>query len=305
MDLRHLKYFVAVVEEQSYTKAAERLFISQPPLSRQIKTLETNLGVQLFESGSRPIKTTEAGHFLYQHAIKLLSNAEEIKTMTQRVGTLESTFTIGFVGSLLYGLLPKTIYLFRQQQPKLQINLLEMNTKQQIKDLKEGKIDVGIGRLRFPDPAISRVLLRKEPLFVAVHAQHRLADSEQGVYLSTIIDEKILLFPNFSKPNFSTQVRNLFFEHGFDPNHLIETREIQLALGLVAAAEGISIVPESAHSIQIPNLKFIPLLDDAAVSPIFLITRSMDEDPKIQSFKTCIYAAYNEEVITFDRNVES
>lgn len=70
MDLRHLKYFVAVVEEQSYTKAAERLFISQPPLSRQIKTLETNLGVQLFESGSRPIKTTEVGQFLYQHAIK-------------------------------------------------------------------------------------------------------------------------------------------------------------------------------------------------------------------------------------------
>lgn len=304
MDLRHLKYFVAVVEEQSYTKAAERLFISQPPLSRQIKNLETNLGVQLFEAGSRPIKTTEVGQFLYQHALKLLANAEEIKTMTQRVGALESTFTIGFVGSLLYGLLPKIIYLFRQQQPKLQINLLEMNTKQQTKDLKEGKIDVGIGRLRFPDPAIRRILLREEPLWVAVHAQHQLSSSEQGVYLSNIIDENILIFPNYSKPNFSTQVRNLFFEHGFDPKHLTEVREVQLALGLVAAAEGISIVPQSARSIQIPNLKLIPLLDHAAVTPIFMITRNMDENAKIQSFKECIYKVYEEESIVYMPDTE-
>src|SRR5690554_4068758 len=109
MELRHLKYFVAVVEEQSYTKAAERLFISQPPLSRQMKNLEAKLGVQLFEHGSRPIKTTEVGRFFYQHAVKLLANAEEVKSMTQRVGTIEHNFTIGLVGSLLYGILPKII----------------------------------------------------------------------------------------------------------------------------------------------------------------------------------------------------
>ncbi len=86
MELRHLRYFVAVVEEQSFTKAAEKLFIAQPPLSRQIQNLEQELGIQLFESGSRPLKTTEAGQFFYQHAVKLLSNAEEIKSMTKRVG---------------------------------------------------------------------------------------------------------------------------------------------------------------------------------------------------------------------------
>ena len=90
-----------------------------------------------------PLKTTEAGQFFYQHAVKLLSNAEEVKAMTQRVGLVEKTVTMGFVGSLLYGLLPKIVYLFRQQQPHLKIELIEMSTKDQIQALKEGRIDVG------------------------------------------------------------------------------------------------------------------------------------------------------------------
>ena len=96
MELRYLRYFVAVVEEQSFTKAAERLFIAQPPLSRQIQNLENELGVQLFERGSRPLQTTTAGQFLYQHALKLLSNAEEVKRMTKLIGLIERTLTIGF-----------------------------------------------------------------------------------------------------------------------------------------------------------------------------------------------------------------
>ena len=105
MELRHLKYFVTVAEEQSFTKAAEKLFIAQPPLSRQIQNLENEFGVLLFERGSRPLQLTEAGEFFYQHAVKLLANAEEIKSMTKRVGMVERTVRIGFVGSLLYGLL--------------------------------------------------------------------------------------------------------------------------------------------------------------------------------------------------------
>ena len=237
MELRHLRYYAAVVEEQSFTKAAERLFIAQPPLSRQIQNLEAELGIQLFERGSRPLKTTEAGQFFYQHAVKLLSNAEEIKAMTQRIGLVEKTVTMGFVGSLLYGLLPKIVYLFRQQHPNLKIELVEMSTKDQIQALKEGRIDVGFGRLRISDPAVRRVLLREEPLLVAVHASHPFAQQHQGVYLADIVDENLFLYPSQPKPNFSTQVRHLFSEYSLDPKSLKEVREIQLALGLVAAGE--------------------------------------------------------------------
>ena len=148
MELRHLKYFVTVAEEQSFTKAAEKLFIAQPPLSRQIQNLENEFGVLLFERGSRPLQLTEAGEFFYQHAVKLLANAEEIKSMTKRVGMVERTVRIGFVGSLLYGLLSRIVYLYRQRYPQLKIELIEMTTTHQIPALKEGRIDVGFGRLR-------------------------------------------------------------------------------------------------------------------------------------------------------------
>ena len=175
MELRHLRYFVAVVEEQSFTKAAEKLFIAQPPLSRQIQNLEQELDIQLFERGSRPLKTTEAGQFFYQHAVKLLSNAEEIKSMTKRIGIADRTISIGFVGSLLFGLLSRIVFLFKQQHPQLKIEMVEMNTSEQIQALKEGRIDVGFGRLRISDPAVKRVLLREERLMVAAHSSHFFA----------------------------------------------------------------------------------------------------------------------------------
>jgi LysR family transcriptional regulator, benzoate and cis,cis-muconate-responsive activator of ben and cat genes len=303
MELRHLRYYAAVVEEQSFTKAAEKLFIAQPPLSRQIQNLEAELGIQLFERGSRPLKTTEAGQFFYQHAVKLLSNAEEIKTMTQRIGLVEKTITMGFVGSLLYGFLPKIIYLFRQQHPNLKIELIEMSTKDQISALKEGRIDVGFGRLRISDPAIRRVLLREEPLLLAAHASHPFSQQKEGVYLADIVDENLFLYPSLPKPNFSTQVRQLFSEYGLDPKHLKEVREIQLALGLVAAGEGICLVPASARTIQFSHLNYIPILDDAAVSPIFLAIRSMDESEHIRSLFDSIYQVYDLEAIKYDRAV--
>jgi LysR family transcriptional regulator, benzoate and cis,cis-muconate-responsive activator of ben and cat genes len=300
MELRHLRYFVAVVEEQSFTKAAEKLYIAQPPLSRQIQNLESELGISLFERGSRPLKTTEAGQFFYQHAVKLLSNAEEVKSMTKRIGLIEKTVTMGFVGSLLYGLLPKIVYMFRQQQPHLKIELVEMSTKDQIQALKEGRIDVGFGRLRISDPAVRRVLLREEPLMLAVHISHPLADSK-GTYFADIEDENLFLYPSHPKPNFSTQVRHLFSEHGLDPKNLKEVREIQLALGLVAAGEGMCVVPESAKTIQLPNLIYIPMLDSSAKSPIFMAIRCMDESEDIRSLFDCIYQVYDLEGFQYDR----
>ena len=302
MELRHLKYFVTVAEAQSFTKAAEKLFIAQPPLSRQIQNLENEFGVLLFERGSRPLQLTEAGKFFYQHAVKLLANAEEIKSMTKRVGMLERTVRIGFVGSLLYGLLSRIVYLYRQQYPQLKIELVEMTTTHQIPALKEGRIDIGFGRLRVSDPAIRRVLLRKERLMLAVHASHFLAHQKQGVYLADLVDEVIFLYPSQPKPSFSSQISNLFSEYSLDPKNLTEVREIQLALGLVAAGEGICIVPESAKTLQLTHLHYIPILDESAVSPIFMAVRCMDENEDIRALFDCIYQVYDLEAIYYDRS---
>ena len=302
MELRHLRYFVAVVEEQSFTKAAEKLFIAQPPLSRQIQNLEAELGITLFERGSRPLKTTQAGQFFYQHAVKILANAEEVKSMTKRIGLVQRTVTMGFVGSLLYGLLPKIVYLYRQQQRHLKIELVEMTTLEQIKALKEGRIDVGFGRLRISDPAVNRILLREERLLLAVHASHPLAHQKNGVYLSDIIHENIFLYPNNVTPSFATQVQNLFSEYNLEPQNIRIVREIQLSLGFVAAGEGVCIVPESAQSLQLAHLNYLPILDETAFSPIFMTTRNMDESEDILSLIDCIYQVYDLEAIRYKRN---
>lgn len=303
MELRHLRYFVAVVEEQSFTKAAEKLFIAQPPLSRQIQNLEQELDIQLFERGSRPLKTTEAGQFFYQHAVKLLSNAEEIKSMTKRIGITDRTITIGFVGSLLFGLLSRILFLFKQQHPHLKIEMMEMNTHEQIQALKEGRIDVGFGRLRISDPAVKRVLLREERLMVAAHSSHSMAQRVEGLNLSELVDQQLFLYPNSGKANFATQVCSIFSEYGLEPKNIRIVRELQLALGFVAAGEGICIVPESAQNIKLAHLNFIPLLDEFAVSPVFMAIRNMDESEYIRYLFDAVYQVYDLEAIRYDRSV--
>lgn len=303
MELRHLRYFAAVVEEQSFTKAAEKLFIAQPPLSRQIQNLEAELGIQLFERGSRPLKTTEAGQFFYQHAIKLLSNAEEVKSMTKRIGTADHTITIGFVASLLFGLLSPILYLFKQRHPDLKIEMIDMTTHEQNLALKEGRIDVGFGRIRISDPSIKRIMLREEPLILAVHSSHPLAERTEGVYLADLVEQQIFLYPNTPQANFSNQVRSLFFDYGLEPSNMRMVRELQLALGFVAAGEGVCIVPASAQNIRLSHLHYIPLLDDAAVSPIFMTMRNLDTSENIRHLFDCVYQVYDLEGIPYQRAV--
>lgn len=236
MDIRHLKYFVAVVEAQSFTKASEKLFIAQPPLSRQIQDLEKELGLQLLERKSRPIKTTEAGEFFYHHAKRLLSQSEQMIAMTRRIGRYDDVVRIGYTGSLLIGLLPKIVYEFKKRLPWAKVELVEKNTLAQIDSLKKGELDIGFGRLDVSDYAVRQILLRREPLMVAVHKAHPLADfKETGVGLFDVVDEFLLMYPNISERNFATHVLSLFAEQGLSPSNIVLMPQITLALGLAAA----------------------------------------------------------------------
>ncbi len=174
MELRHLRYFVAVAEEQNFTRAAERLHIAQPPLSRQIQQLEEALGVTLFERHARPLKMTDAGRFFYSHAVQLLAQTAELEAMTKRVGKIERALSVGFVGSTLYGMLPRIIRRFRAEHGEVELSLHEMSTMDQIQALKDGRIDVGFGRIRHEDARVRRVVLREERMIVALPDGHPL-----------------------------------------------------------------------------------------------------------------------------------
>lgn len=292
MDIRHLRYFVAVVEEQSFTKASEKLFIAQPPLSRQIQNLEEELGIQLLERSSRPVSTTEAGKFFYQYAKKLLSNMEQMVAMTKQIGNANKTIRIGFVNSLLLGLLPQILYEFRKLLPQTTIELIEIGTLEQQEALKKGKIDIGFGRLRFSDAMIKRILLRNEPLVLAVHASHPLASRSQGVYLADIEDELILLYPSAGVQTFESYIRNLFAEHSLDPKRTKTLSGIRLALGIVASGEGVCVVPQDSRAICMTNLCYIPILDVGAVSPIYLSFRDAEDSEYVHLMLSTIELIY-------------
>lgn len=283
MELRTLKYFVTVVEEKSITKAAEKLCIAQPPLTRQIKNLESELDVVLFERGTRPIRTTEVGEFFYQYAVQILTLSAHAKSMVNRYKVANSTVRIGYVGSMFYWKLPEIIDYLRKHIQDIKVELIECGTREQVEALKLGQIDIGFGRLGISDPSIKRIIIEKEQLVLAVHRDHALAEHmSRGIHLSQLVNEEIYIYPNTPKPNFSTFIQGLFSELDLIPQHLIETREIHMALGLVSSGEGSCLIPKSACSIGIKNLKFIPILDNEAESPITVAYRSIDNNEYIQ-----------------------
>lgn len=301
MELRHLRYFVAVAEERNFTRAAERLHIAQPPLSRQIQQLEEELGVVLIEKGVRPLRLTEAGAFFYAHAKPLLDQVRDLRTMTQRVGKLERKLSVGFVASTLYGLLPDIIRCYREANPEVEVTLHEMTTVEQLKALKEGRIDVGFGRLKSEDTSIRRILLREEPMVVALFPGHRLAEREGNLRLTDVMHEALLVYPKAPRPSFADQVLAAFREANLTPDHVTEVRELQIAMGLVAAGQGIAIVPESVQGMHHRHVVYRRLDDKHAVSPIFFSVRHMDRSPELENMLAAVYSVYDDHGIAHEK----
>jgi len=299
MELRHLRYFVAVAEERNFTRAAQRLHIAQPPLSRQIQQLEETLGVQLLERGSRPLKLTETGKFFYSHATQLLAQTAELESMTRRVGTIERSLSVGFVGSTLYGMLPKIIRRFRDENTTVELSLHEMSTMDQIRALKDGRIDVGFGRIRHEDANIRRVILREEKMIVALPEGHPLSLAKAVLALRDLLNETLIVFPKAPRPSYADQVLSAFKDRALEPRKIYEVRELQIALGLVAAGEGISVVPSSVYGLKRDDVSYKELDDPTLVSPIIMSMRMLDESRDIREMLELIYRLYEEEKIPY------
>lgn len=301
MELRHLRYFVAVADEKNFTRAAERLHIAQPPLSRQIQQLEEELGVELIEKGTRPVKLTEAGAFFHAHAQELLAKAAELKTMTQRVGKIERTLSIGFVASTLYGLLPRIVRRYRSLHPEVEVTFHELTTMQQIQALKDGVIDVGFGRVKSEDPNIRRIVLREERLVMALPSGHPRAASSDAMSLVDLQSENLLVYPKTPRPSFADQVLSVLSERAIVPMKIIEVRELQIAIGLVAAGQGVAIVPESVQGMRRDDVVFRALTDRHAVSPVMFSVRKLDRTEELQKMLAVIYDVYDAAGISYIR----
>ncbi|MCB4823577.1 LysR family transcriptional regulator [Roseicella sp. GB24] len=300
MESRQLRYFVTVARERNFTRAAEKLHIAQPPLSRQIQALEEEFGVALFDRGSRPLALTDAGKLLFDQAVQVLDRMDEMKAMVKRLLEAEKPrFSIGFVASTLYGYLPEVIRRYRAARPGVELSLQEMTTMEQIAALKEGRIDVGFGRIPFNDATIERTLLRNEKLCVALPLMHPLASRIGSLRLEELAGDALVVYPKAPRPSYADQVLALFRERGLRPALVHEVRELQTALGLVAAESGVCLVPASVERLRRDNVVYRPLDEAGAVSPIIMSTRKGDKSPEIGLVLRLVKDMYRKEGITF------
>ena len=302
MDFRQLRYFVAVAEQRNFHRAAERLHIAQPPLSRTIQQLEAEIGAELLDRTARPLQLTPAGHLLHTQALQLLGRMEDLRAMMRAaVASEKRLFTIGFVASTIYARLPELIRAFRSAAPEVELILVESSTIDQIAALKEGRIDVGFGRIRFEDPAVRRIILRYEPLVAAIAADRPLAQQEGPVTLAALAAEPLIIYPRQPRPSYADQVISLFHDHGLEPRVIHEARELQIAIGLVAASEGLAIVPQSVRQARSEGIVYRDIVE-LAVSPIIMSKRVGDNSDELAIMQNLIcerYADWGYEVPAF------
>ncbi|MDO5668339.1 MAG: LysR family transcriptional regulator [Alcaligenaceae bacterium] len=248
MDLKQIRYFVAVAEARSFTAAAESLHITQPPLSRQIQLLEEFLGVQLLKRDSRPLELTKAGRLFYEQSLQLLKRIEQMQIATTRIGqSYQQQLSVGFVVSTIYSGLPSLIQDFRAAYPNTRLQFVEMTSAEQFEALKSGRIDIGFGRVRIYDPAISRVTLREERLALAVPYTSPLATSNDPLLLNVLNKQSLIVYPSNVTPSFADYVLNALHDKRIYPEEIHEVQSLQTALGLVAAGVGYCVMPTGAR----------------------------------------------------------
>ncbi len=285
MDMRRLRYFVVVAEEQNFSRAAERLHMAQPPLSDQIKRLEQALGVVLFDRSSRGARLTQAGELLLTEARRLLVQADQTAEMVRRVGEGEvGRLTLGFVPSASNSVLPPVLSKFRERYPDVQLYLQEMNPDWLVAGLHEGRIDVSFFYLPFQDRALAHEPVSREPLVVALPETHDLA-SEDEVDLSDLADQPFVLPARYRMPGLYGQVVSTCRDAGFEPEAVQkEVWLMQTIVALVAGGMGVALVPASLRNLTRAGVVYRPVRGLSPTVEMGVVWRRDERNPVVRSF---------------------
>ncbi|BAY21901.1 transcriptional regulator LysR family protein [Calothrix sp. NIES-2100] len=285
MELRHLRYFIAVAEELHFSKAAERLHIAQPPLSQQIQQLEAELGVELFHRKTkRQVQLTEAGKVFLNEAYQLLLQLETAVTLTQRIGRGETgQLKIGFTSLVIYDLLPLILRQFREQFLEVELVLLELTTSQQEQALRDSLIHVGFGHPPLEDDTLSYQCIHQETLVVALSSTHSLAQKEY-ICVRSLLSEPLIVFPRYLAPGLYDRIMSLFQQENFKPHITQEAIQMQTIIGLVSAGMGVAITPSSLQNLQRSGVVYRPLLAEIPVIETAVIWQQSRLTPIVENF---------------------
>ena len=283
IELRHLRYFVAVAEELHFSRAARRVHIAQPPLSAQIRRLEEMVGYPLLERTSRTVKLTASGEALLDRARRTLHRMEEDLEFVRGVGRGETgALRVGFIGSGMLTKLPAILGEYRRLYPGVELRLREFYTSTLIDALRDGSVDVGFLRDGGPieDLDVEPVLV--ERLIGVVSRHHRLA-RQATIRVAQLKDEPFVFFPKFAGPTAWQRTMTLCEEHGFQANIVQEAPHWVTILSLVDAGLGVTIAPDCIRRIAAKSIACRPLSGHGATH-IELAQRKGENRPVVREF---------------------
>ncbi|MES2312538.1 MAG: LysR substrate-binding domain-containing protein [Pseudomonadota bacterium] len=288
-DFRQLRYFVAVAEELSFTRAALRLHLSQPPLSQQIQSLEQDLGVRLLERTKRHVALTEPGRIFLEQARQILAKADEARSeVTAAAAGYSGQLRLAYTVSVsFHPALPQALLRYGQIAPNVRLKLSEMYTEPQFAALLAGEIDVGFVRDE-PVHALDARDLRfdvidREPLLLALPAGHHLAKRD-NLRLAEVAGDAFVSQPRELASTLYDRLVKLAATAGFQPTIAQHAQQINGLLALVAAGLGLALVPASMRTVQLAGISYVSLEDSDAHLLLAVASRAGDRSPALQQF---------------------
>ncbi|UMB78970.1 LysR family transcriptional regulator [Dickeya fangzhongdai] len=275
IELRHLRYFIAVAEELHFGRAAEKLHISQPPLSQQIQALEEQIGAQLLERNNRNVRLTQAGELFLKEAWAIINQVNQAAERAARIQRGEiGELNIGFTSSAPFvKQVSRSLLQFRQSYPEVHIQMLEINTKQQIEPLLDGKLDLGVMRNNPLPETLRHQLLLHEPMVAVVHEEHPLAAAPGGhISIQQLANEPFVFFAREVGTALYDEVLTLLKKYGITPYITQEVGEAMTIIGLVSSGLGVSLLPASFRRIRVDGVRYLSLQEKDAISEMWLVT---------------------------------
>jgi DNA-binding transcriptional LysR family regulator len=286
MELRHLRYFIAVAQERNFSYAAQKLHIEQPPLSQQIRALENEIGVQLIDRKKRPLELTAAGQVFFEEAQLVLAQAERAVIQAQRVSRGEiGQLVVGTNSSIANSLLPDILRLFRSRFPFVKLILRELVTSVQIQELRDRRLDVGfenLPNLYEQDGDLSFMPIVQEPLVIALPENHPLAVREK-IPVKALENEAFVLPSPEIVPSYM-QIMNLCQEAGFLPKVVQEATWMITVLSLVAGGIGVALLSSNVQNLQRKGVVYRPIEGVNLRKQLGVVWRKDDSSPVLREF---------------------
>jgi DNA-binding transcriptional LysR family regulator len=286
LDSRQLRYFVAVAEELHFGRAAKRLHISQPPLSQQIRQLETQLGVHLFERSPRSVQLLPAGAVLLAQARGILAELERTVELVQSTARGDrGLLRLGYTAASAFTLLPVLIRAFKKHYPYVEVVLMELLSSEQAEALLQQRLDVGLLRPFRPQAELCAQTLVEEPMILALPADHPLAAQTQ-VQVQQLHAQSLIGFTRTEARYLQELVDDMLTTAGVQPHLTQRATQPHTMLSLVSAGLGVAIVPEAATQAPVKGVVYRPLLTQGAspMASVHLAWRASDERPLLRNF---------------------